>query len=115
MENTLRVMTPEETKVMRKNSGPSFSSVTNITKGKSMINQLFQHLKYEMKETGFFLFHVEISIMKVTNGKYTESDNSRRNKGNEKKFWAIFFLRNKCNKCNVGKINDKSSFSTFKI
>ena len=65
MENTLRMMTQEETKVMRKNSGPSFSSVTNITKGKSMINHLFQHLKYERKVKGFFLVHVEISIMKV--------------------------------------------------
>ena len=54
MENTLRVITPEETKVTRKNSGPSFSSVTNVTWGKSMINHLFQHLKYETKVTGFF-------------------------------------------------------------
>ena len=38
----------------------------------------------------FFLVHVEISVMKVTNGKYTESDDSRRNKGNEKNFLAIF-------------------------
>ena len=92
MENTLRVMTPEETKVTRKNSGPSFSrNVTNLTKGNSMINHLFQHFQYETKVTGFFRVHVEISVTKVTNGKYTESDDSRRNKGNEKKFWAIFF------------------------
>ena len=56
-----------------------------------MINHLFQHLQYETKVTGFFLVHVEISVTKVTNGKYIESDDSRRNKGNEKKFWAIFF------------------------
>ena len=95
MENTLRVMTPEETKVTRKNSGPSFSSVTNVTnimKGKSMINQPFHDLKYETKVTGFFLVHVEISVTKITNGKYTESDDSKRNKSNKKKFWAIFSL-----------------------
>ena len=68
-----------------------FFPVTNVTKGKSMINHLFQHLQYETKVTGFFLVHVEISVTKVTNGKYIESDDSRRNKGNEKKFWAIFF------------------------
>ena len=62
---------------------PPPSPVTKVTKGKSMINQPFQHLKYEMKESGFFLFHFETSITKVTNGKYTESDDSRRNKGNE--------------------------------
>ena len=28
--------------------------VTNITKGKSMINQPFQHLQCETKVTGFF-------------------------------------------------------------
>ena len=56
-----------------------------------MINHLFQHLQYETKVTGFFLDHVEISVTKVTNGKYIESDDSRRNKGNQKKFWAIFF------------------------
>ena len=56
-----------------------------------MINHLFQHFQYETKVTGFFLVHVEISVTKVTNGKYIESDDSRRNKGNEKKFWAIFF------------------------
>ena len=84
-------MSAEETKVMRKNSGPPFSPVTNVTKGKSMINQPFQHLQYETKVTGFFLVQVEISVTKVTNGKYTESDDSRRNKSNEKKFWAIFF------------------------
>ena len=183
MENTLRVMTPEETKVTSKNSGPSFSHVTNgtkgksiinqsfqhlqyetkvpvtgfflveveisltkvmngkytesddsrrnksnekkfwaiffpvtnetnVTKGKSIINQPFQHLQYETKVTGFFLVQVEISITKVKNAKYTESDDSRRNKSNEKNFWAIFFLRNKCNK---RKIIDKSAFSTFKI
>ena len=56
-----------------------------------MINHLFQHFQYETKVTGFFLVHVEISVTKVTNGKYTESDDSRRNKGNEKNFLAIFF------------------------
>ena len=93
MDNTLRVMTSDQTKVTRKNSGPSFSSVTNVTnvmKGKSMINHLFQHLKYETKVTGFFLVHFEISVTKVTNGKYIESDDSKRNKMNEKKIWAIF-------------------------
>ena len=55
------------------------------------------------------MVHFEISVMKVTNGKYIESDDAGRNKRNEKKFWAIFFPRNK------GKINDKSAFSTFKI
>ena len=68
-----------------------FFPVTNVMKGKSMINHLFQHLQYETKVTGFFLVHVEISVTKVTNGKYIESDDSRRNKGKEKKFWAIFF------------------------
>ena len=68
-----------------------FFPVTNVTKGKSMINHLFQHLQYETKVTGFFLVHIEISVTKVMNGKYTESDDSRRNKDNEKKFWAIFF------------------------
>ena len=66
MENTLRVITAEETKVTRKNSGPSSSPVTNITnvtKEKSMINEPFQHLKYETKETGFFLIHLEISVL----------------------------------------------------
>ena len=92
-----------------------FSLVTNVMKGKSMINQPFQHLQYETKVTGFFLVQVDISITKVTNGKYIVSDDSRRNKSNEKKFWAMFFLCNKCNKCNEGKINDKSAFSTFKI
>ena len=67
------------------------TNVTNVTKGKSMINHLFQHLQYETKVTGFFLVHVEIGVTKVTNGKYIESDDSRRNKGNEKKFCAIFF------------------------
>ena len=62
--------------------------VTNITKGNSMIKDPLKHFQYETKVTGFFLVHVEIS---VTNGKYTERDDSRRNKGNEKKFWAIFF------------------------
>ena len=75
----------------------------------------YAYLQYETKVTGFFLVQVEISITKVTNGTYIESDDSRRNKSNEKKFWAIFFLRNKCNKCNEGKINDKLAFSTFKI
>ena len=56
-----------------------------------MINHPFQHLLYETNVTGFFLVHVEISVTNVTNGKYTESDDSRRNKGNEKKIWAIFF------------------------
>ena len=42
-----------------------------------MINQPFQHLKYETKVTGFFLVQVEISVTKVMNGKYTESDDSR--------------------------------------
>ena len=56
-----------------------------------MINHLFQHLQYETKVTGFFLVHVEISVTKVTNGNCIESDDSRINKGNEKKFWAIFF------------------------
>ena len=67
------------------------TNVTNVTKGKSMINHPFQHLLYETNVTGFFLVHVEISVTNVTNGKYTESDDSRRNKGNEKKIWAIFF------------------------
>ena len=67
------------------------TNVTNVTKGKSMINHPFQHFQYETNVTGFFLVHVEISVTNVTNGKYTESDDSRRNKGNEKKFWAIFF------------------------
>ena len=44
-----------------------------------MINHLFQHLKYETKVTGFFLVHFEISVMKVMNGKYIESDDARRN------------------------------------
>ena len=68
------------------------TNVTNVTKGKSMINHLFQHLQYEMKVTGFFLVHVEISVTKVTNGKYIESDDSRRNKGNEKYFWAMCYV-----------------------
>ena len=87
MENTLRVMTPEETKVTRQNSGPSFSpvtNVTNVTKGNSMLKDPLKHFQYEMKVTEFFLVHVEISVTKVTNGKYIESDDSRRNKGNEK-------------------------------
>ena len=67
------------------------TNVTNVTKGKSMINHPFQHFQYETKVTGFFLVHVETSVTNVTNGKYTESDGSRRNKGNEKKIWAIFF------------------------
>ena len=67
------------------------TNVTNVTKGKSMINHPFQHFQYETNVTGFFLVHVEISVTNVTNGKYTESDDSRRNKGNEKKIWAIFF------------------------
>ena len=37
------------------------------------------------------MVHVEISVTKVTNAKYIESDDSRRNKSKEKKFWAIFF------------------------
>ena len=61
------------------------TNVTNVTKGKSMINHPFQHLLYETNVTGFFLVHVEISVTNVTNGKYTESDDSRRNKGKEKK------------------------------
>ena len=65
------------------------------------MNQKLQVLQY--------MVHFEISVMKVTNGKYIESDDAGRNKRNEKKFWAIFFPRNK------GKINDKSAFSTFKI
>ena len=67
------------------------TNVTNVTKGNSMIKDPLKHFQYETKVTGFFLVHVEISVTKVTNGKYTESDDSRRNKGNEKKFWAIFF------------------------
>ena len=74
-----------------KNFWATFFLVTNVTKGKSMINHLFQHFQCETKVTGFFLVHVEISVTKVTNGKYIESDDSRRNKRNEKKFWAIFF------------------------
>ena len=66
------------------------TNVTNVTKGKSMINHPFHHLPYETNVTGFFLVHAEISVTKVTNGKYIESPDSRRNKGNEKKFWAIF-------------------------
>ena len=99
----------------KKNSGSSFSPVTNGTKGKSIINQSFQHLQYETKITGFFLVQVEISITKVMKGKYTEKYDSRRNKGNEKKFWAIFFPVTNVIKSNEGKINDKSAFSTFKI
>ena len=36
-----------------------------------MIKHPFDHLQYETKVTGFFLVHVEISITKVMNGKYT--------------------------------------------
>ena len=48
-----------------------------------MINHLFQLLQYETKVTvflGFFFFlaDVEISVTKVTNGKYIEADNCRR-------------------------------------
>ena len=110
MENTLRVMTPEETKVTSKNSGPSFSHVTNGTKGKSIINQSFQHLQYEKKVTGFFLVQVEISLTKVMNGKYTESDDSRRNKSTysaqkESSFPArrISLHRNGVDKCRRSK------------
>ena len=94
MENTLRVMTPEETKGNEKKIMAIFfpvTNVTNVTKGKSMINHPFQHFQYETNITGFFLVHVEISVTNVTNGKYIESHDSRRNKGNEKKIWAIFF------------------------
>ena len=92
MENTLRVMTTEETKVTRKNSGHLFPrNKCNKCKGNSMLKDPFKHFQYETKVTGFVLVHTEIRVMKVTNGKYTESDDSRRNKGKEKKFWAIFF------------------------
>ena len=77
-----------------------------------MIKHPFDHFQYETKVTGFFLVHVEISVMKVTNGKYTERYDSRRNKGNEKKILGHLFPRNKRNE---GKINDKSFFSTFSI
>ena len=83
------------------------TNVTNVTKGNSMINHPFQHFQYETKVTGFFLVHVEINVTKVTNGKYTESDDSRRNKGNKKNLGHLFPR----NKCNEGKFNDKSSFS----
>ena len=48
------------------------TNITNVTKGKSVINHPFQHLQYQSNRV--FLVHVEISIMKVTNGKYIESD-----------------------------------------
>ena len=35
--------------------------------------------------------HVEISLTKVTNGKYIASDDSVRNKGSKKKFKAISY------------------------
>ena len=68
-----------------------------------MIKHPFDHLQYETKVTGFFLVHVKISVTKVTNGKYTESDDSRRNKGNKKKFWAIFFPVSNVTKVTKGK------------
>ena len=49
-----------------------------------MIKDPLKHFQFETKVTGFFLVHVEISVLKVTNGKYPENDDSRRNKGNEK-------------------------------
>ena len=48
MENTLRVMTAEETKITRKISRQSFPR-NKCNKGK--VN--FQHLQYETKVTGF--------------------------------------------------------------
>ena len=59
-------MTAEETKVTRKKFCTIF---THVTKGKSMINHLFQHLKYETKVTDFFLVHLEISRVAVDIGK----------------------------------------------
>ena len=37
----------------------------------------------EMKLTGFFLVHVEISVTEVMNRKYIEIDKLRRNGGNK--------------------------------
>ena len=68
-----------------------------------MINHPFQHLQYETKVTGFFLVHVEISVTKETNGRYIESHDFRRNKGNEKKNLGHLFP---CYKRNDGKVND---------
>ena len=48
-----------------------------------MIKDPLKHLQYETKVTGFFFVQIEIS---VTNGKYIESDDFRRNKGKEKNF-----------------------------
>ena len=48
------------------------TNVTNVTKGKSMINHPFQHFQYETNVTGFFLVHVEINVTNVTNGHFVE-------------------------------------------
>ena len=79
-----------------------------------MINHPFQHFQYETNVTGFFLVHVEISVtnerMENTLKVMTPEETKVRRKN-----LGHLFPRNKCNKRNEGKVNDKSSFSTFTI
>ena len=92
MENTLRVMTPEETKVKRTNSGLFFPRNKRNKRNEGKVNDKSSLSSFTIwnESNRLILVHAEISVTKVTNGKYIESHDSRRNKGNEKKIWAIF-------------------------